>query len=239
MNERQPHAALDANSRVLKARKIEMLLGLVNNGSRMHMLEVGCGSGGISHYFGTHPSGRYEVHAVDVKDSRVVQDGYDFRLVADTGLPYPDTRFDAVISNHVIEHVGDGAEQIHHLQELRRVLKPSGIGYLAVPNRWMLVEPHYRLAFLSWLPVRFRSGYLNRFRGVDCYDCKPLEMRELESMLKTAKLCFENVTVEAIRSVFELEGEKGILQGSISAMPDRLLGLLSPISPTLVYRIWR
>src|SRR3546814_9833619 len=69
-------------------------------------------------------------------------------------LPFADDSFDVVLSNHVIEHVGEQPEQLAHLSELRRVLTPGGIGYLAVPNRWMLVEPHYRLAFLSWWPHR-------------------------------------------------------------------------------------
>ena len=35
-----------------------------------------------------------------------------------------------------------------HLREIRRVLRRDGLAYLAVPNRWALVEPHYRLALL-------------------------------------------------------------------------------------------
>jgi hypothetical protein len=53
--------------------------------------------------------------------------------------------------------VGDLVDQRHHLSEVRRVMNPTGIGYIAVPNRWMLVEPHYRLAFLSWLPLAWRT----------------------------------------------------------------------------------
>jgi SAM-dependent methyltransferase len=30
----------------------------------------------------------------------------------------------------------------------RRVLRPGGVLYLAVPNRWSLVGPRYRLPFL-------------------------------------------------------------------------------------------
>jgi SAM-dependent methyltransferase len=41
------------------------------------------------------------------------------------------------------------------LDEVWRVLKPGGLAYLACPNRYSLVEPHYRLPFLSWFPVRW------------------------------------------------------------------------------------
>jgi SAM-dependent methyltransferase len=239
MNVRQSHAALDMASRELKARKIEVLLGLDHGTNEVQLLEVGCGSGGISYYFGKHSSGRFQVHAVDVKDSRVESAGYAFQTITATGLPYPDAHFDAVISNHVIEHVGDEAAQMHHLQELRRVLKPNGVRYLAVPNRWMLIEPHYSLAFLSWLPVSMRSGYLRRMRGVSFYDCKPLEMGELECMLGASGLLFSNLGVRAVRTMLDIEGKQGLLRHMIVLLPDSIIAWMNPINPTLIYRIAR
>ncbi len=232
---RQAHAVLDMPSRRLKALKIERLLGLDQSTAPICMLEVGCGSGGISHYFGTHPSARFEVHAVDVTDSRLVFDAYDFQVVPDTELPYPDSHFDVVLSNHVIEHVGDEAAQLRHLCELRRVLKPGGVGYLAVPNRWMLVEPHYRLAFLSWLPEAWRSGYLRLFRNATHYDCRPLEMGDLETMFSASDFIYKNVCVEAIRETADIESSIGIQMRIASCLPDSILKLLNPINPTLIY----
>lgn len=235
--QRQAHAVMDMPSRRLKAMKIERLLELDVGTTPLRMLEVGCGSGGISHYFGTHPSGRFDMHAVDVKDSRVVTEGYAYQQVSDTKLPFPDDSFDAVISNHVIEHVGDEAAQLRHLQELRRVLRPGGSGYLAVPNRWMLVEPHYRLIFLSWLPVGFRSGYLSLMRGVDYYDCKPLAMGELERLLEQSGFLFRNISTEAMRFVLEFESNHGIVIRAVSILPDRMLRLMNAFNPTLIYRL--
>jgi ubiquinone/menaquinone biosynthesis C-methylase UbiE len=138
---RQPHAVLDISSRRLKALKIERLLQLTRSDAPLRMLEVGTGSGAIAHYFGTHESLHFEVDAVDVVDNRLVTDGYRYHHVESTRLPFADAVFDVVLSNHVIEHVGDVKSQGAHLAELRRVLKPGGHGYLAVPNRWMLLEP--------------------------------------------------------------------------------------------------
>ena len=69
---RQPHAVLDLTSRRLKGLKIERLLDLASRPQPMRMLEIGTGSGGIAHYFGTHPQLRCEVDAVDVHDNRLV-----------------------------------------------------------------------------------------------------------------------------------------------------------------------
>ncbi|MGH8399236.1 MAG: class I SAM-dependent methyltransferase, partial [Gammaproteobacteria bacterium] len=148
---RLPHAVLDLASRRLKGLKIERLLDLPSRPQPLRILEVGTGSGGIAHYFGTHPQLHCEVDAVDVHDNRLITEGYRYQQVTDTRLPFIDESFDVVLSNHVIEHVGGEQAQRAHLAELHRVLRPEGIGYLAVPNRWMLVEPHYKLAFLSWL----------------------------------------------------------------------------------------
>lgn len=234
---RQPHAVLDLPSRQLKAIKIERLLNLNAQTGKLRMLEIGVGSGGISHYFGTHESARYEVYAVDVVDSRLVRDGYTFTQVEGTNLPFANDYFDVVISNHVIEHVGDNQAQAEHLAELKRVMKTGGVGYLAVPNRWMLIEPHYKLIFLSWWPVDWRSRYLQIFTDYKYYDCKPLEMHELELKLKSANLNSENISVQALRVVFELEGKRGVLQKIVAAMPNWVLEQLSRIIPTLIYKL--
>jgi len=103
---RLPHAALDQASRRLKAMKIERILGLERSSRPYDLLEIGCGSGWISHYFATHPEIPFRVMAVDVHDSRVVHEGYEYVPVYGVDLPFPEASFDVVISNHVIEHVG-------------------------------------------------------------------------------------------------------------------------------------
>lgn len=236
---RQPHAVLDLHSRQLKAIKIERLLGLDASSHPIRLLEVGAGSGGISHYFGTHASDRYEVDAVDVHDSRVVRKGYRFTLVRDTSLPFGNAEFDVVLSNHVIEHVGNAQAQAHHLSELKRVLKANGVAYLAVPNRWMLIEPHYRLAFLSWLPWRWRTPYLRWRNKGEFYDCEPLQMHQLEAMLRQADFGYRNLCIEALRATFEIERRDHLITQLFSYVPDALMSPLKPLIPTLIYRLTR
>jgi SAM-dependent methyltransferase len=199
------------------------------------VLEVGCGSGGISHYFATHPQLQCEVEAVDTVDNRQITDGYSFTLVKSTRLPFPDSSFDVVLTNHVIEHVGPIDEQRMHLRELRRVLRPSGTGYIAVPNRWQLVEPHYKLAFLSWLPHGLRTPYLCLSGRGALYGCEPLQMRQLERLMSDADLHFENLSVSAIRVTLEPEGVSKF-GAMASLLPDSALCWLRPIIPTLIYR---
>lgn len=235
---RRGHAVLDLVSRTPKARKIEALLDLPASGQPLRLLEVGTGSGGIAHYFGTHPRLRCEVDAVDVNDTRQIRDGYRFSLVHGVRLPFPDAHFDAVISNHVIEHVGDRAAQREHLTELRRVLKPDGAGYLAVPNRWQCVEPHYRLAFLSWLPERWRSPYLRWRRRGDEYDCRPLTVPALEALLAEAGFRFTQQHGRALRLTFELERPRALAyRVFLRHVPETVYARLRRVFPTLIYTI--
>lgn len=232
---RRPHAALDLKSRHRKARKIEHLLNLENREEPLRILEVGTGSGGIAHYFATHPVLNCDVTGVDVIDSRQVFEGYKYVKIESVHLPFDDQYFDIVISNHVIEHVGDLAAQQQHLRELRRVLKRDGQGYLAVPNRWMVTEPHYQLKFLSWLPKKWRSPYLN-FRGKGkFYDCEPLEIQELECLMISSDLNFKNICIQALKYVIEEEKYNGFAVRLMKFIPGKLLFALRGLVPTLIY----
>ena len=234
---RQPHAVLDLPSRSWKAEKIARLLGLSTRKQPIRLLEIGTGSGGIAHWFAHHPQLRCEVVAVDVCDNRQLHEGYAFQQVEGVDLPFEEASFDVVISNHVIEHVGDAQAQARHLSEIRRVMKPDGVGYLAVPNRWMLTEPHYRLKLLSWWPHGWRTPYLKLMGKGDFYDCEPLEMRQLERMLDAADFRHRNLCIDALRQTFEIERPHARVTLALRRIPDILLKPSRSIIPTLIYRI--
>jgi SAM-dependent methyltransferase len=237
--QRLPHVVRDLASRRYKGEKIERLLDLHSRPAKQHMLEVGTGSGGIAHYFGTHSKLRYIVDAIDVHDNRLINDGYQYLRADGTRLPFRSESFDIVISNHVIEHVGDHAAQMNHLRELRRIMKPDGCGYLAVPNRWMLVEPHYKLAFLSWLPRSLRTPYLRLSRKGEFYDCEPLELCQLESMMQGAGLDICNISIAALRATLQIEHPDSWLDVSFRHISDALIVPVKGAIPTLIYRFAR
>lgn len=232
--ERQGHAVLDLPSRRHKGEKIERILEL-DPASCYDLLEVGTGSGGIAHYFATQARARCNVVSVDVEDTRLVSDGYEFKRVKSTALPFPDDSFDVVLTNHVIEHVGNRTAQEQHLAEIRRVLRPNGIVYLAVPNRWMLVEPHYKLAFLSWLPRKLRTPWLKLWGKGKFYDCEPLQLGELEALAREASFLAANRSTQAFRLTLAIEGVDGYLARLVSLLPDGLIDCLQRVNPTHIY----
>jgi ubiquinone/menaquinone biosynthesis C-methylase UbiE len=72
-------------------------------------------------------------------------------------LPLADGSVDLVLCNHVYEHVPDASALF---AEILRVLKDNGACYLGAASRLIVMEPHYHLPFLSWLPKRLAHWYM-------------------------------------------------------------------------------
>lgn len=234
--DRRAHAILDCESREQKAAKIIALLGPDVLSSARRILEIGCGSGVIASALSDAGGGRLEVDAVDVVDNRVRRDGYGFQLVDSARLPYEDGRFDVVISNYVIEHVGTAAEQAVHLQEIRRVLADRGVAYLGIPNKWRLVEPHYRLPLLSWFPQRLSDWYVRVTRRGTYYDCLPLAFRPARAMLHMAGFDSRDITVAALRKTLAIEHPASLADRIVNRyVPDWMLRLAMPIMPVYIF----
>lgn len=232
--ERQPHAILDGDSRRLKALKIARLLEPLRPLEGARLLDIGAGSGHIAGNLGALVGEHGEVWAVDVKDQRRTNEGYSFERVTGTTLPFDDGSFDVVLSNHVIEHVGDRAAQLDHLREIRRVLRPGGVCYLAVPNRWGLVEPHFRLPFLSWIPTRLRDPYVRAAGRGSRYDCNLPTRSGLTGLFGEAGLTWHDATVAAMRVYAELEQLSTpvrLVCGAPAPVPRALL----PLNPTMIF----
>lgn len=232
--ERQPHAVLDPESRERKARKIEALLAPRCPLAGSRVLDVGAGSGVIAARLAKAVGAHGEAWAVDVVDQRVEHEGYGFRMVSDTALPFEDERFDIVLSNHILDHVGGEAEQRRHLAEIHRVLAQGGCCYLAVANRWVVVEPHFRLPFLSWLPPALRTPYVKLAGRGEAYDCNLPTRGELLGLLRASSFEYEDLTTDAMRHFAAME-TTGRLVGRLLSTPEWLLRPLRPVIPTMVF----
>jgi len=68
-----------------------------------------------------------------------------------------DERFDLVILDNVLEHLPD---QSGALDKIHSLLKPGGVLYLLVPNKYWPIEVHYHLPFLGWMPLEMANLYL-------------------------------------------------------------------------------
>jgi glycosyltransferase involved in cell wall biosynthesis/SAM-dependent methyltransferase len=228
----EPHAVLDVESRTAKAKKIESLLERRCRVDGARVLDVGTGSGVIAALLADAAGSQGEVVGVDLVDQRVLTEGYRFRQVFDTTLPFSADLFDLVISNHVLDHVGGRREKRRHLAEVRRVLRAGGCCYLAVANRWVVLEPHFRLPFLSWLPRRARTPYVRLARRGRFYDCDLPTRREVLDLVEEAGFAHEELELEALAQYANVEG--GVASRLAARAPHGLLRALLPIFPTVV-----
>jgi ubiquinone/menaquinone biosynthesis C-methylase UbiE len=228
------YAPLEPEERRLKAEKIRRLVETVHPWEGARVLDIGTGAGVIASTFADLVGPKGQVHSVDIADDRVEKAGYEFHLVESATLLFPQDSFDIVVSNHVIEHVGDYPAQREHLGEIRRVLRDDGVLYLATATRWLVMEPHYRLPFLSWLPRRGSDLYLRATgRGHD-YDCYLPTHRRLRKALVDLGFKWKEPYVEAMRLTSEIEEPSGISRRVLKA-PEPVLKALRPAVPTIIF----
>jgi SAM-dependent methyltransferase len=231
--QRAGYESCDVLSREAKAEKIKAVLERECELRGATVLEIGVGSGVIAARFAEFVGAEGRVCGVDVRDSRLQTTGFQFVPTADTSLPFDDASFDVVLSNHVIEHVGGRGEQLAHLSEIARVLKADGVAYLATPNRWTFLEPHFKLPLLSWLPAGARTPYVRLARKGRRYDCEPLSRAELIELCGNAGLVVSDRTLEAIRLTAQVEDVSSVAR-RLAEAPDLVHRALLPVVPAFI-----
>jgi SAM-dependent methyltransferase len=161
----------DEESRRAKGRKIVAILEhfLGASLSARRVLDLGSSTGFISEELAL---GGAEVVGVDIdwpgltaatsRSSR----GVALACAAGERLPFRDECVDVVVFNHIYEHALD---PVALMDEMLRVVRPEGVLFLGLGNRLGVVEPHYRLPFLSYLRPRWADRYVRLYRRGDHY----------------------------------------------------------------------
>lgn len=120
------------------------------------ILEIGAGpSNPTSRYLSS--LGRLSGLDVDpaVRSNECLADAH---VLETERYPFADSRFDACVSNYVLEHIADPGS---HLREIRRILRPGGVYLFRTPNR------HHYVALVSRLsPHWFHKAVANRLRNL-------------------------------------------------------------------------
>jgi SAM-dependent methyltransferase len=113
-----------------------------------HVLDLGCGTGyGTARIAGKCAS----ICGVDISDEAITYATQKYhapnltyrtiRKIEDKRLPFADATFDVIISFQVIEHISDTET---FLDEVCRLLKPSGLVIVATPDRSTRLLPAQR-----------------------------------------------------------------------------------------------
>ena len=115
--------------------RYDLLKRLILTANPEKILDVGCGSGYLSHLLKQErPS--LVIHGCDIAEAALAQarDVLDVAYQLDldrAGLPEPNYAFDLVVCSEVLERL---YEVDLCLQEIARVLKPDGLLIVTVPN---------------------------------------------------------------------------------------------------------
>ena len=143
------------------------------------ILDVGCGLGMYVQAFRRFSQ---DVHGVDLDEDKVAQASLllpNIQVAPAEDLPYPDGRFDVVLSHEVIEHVDDDRLAIAEAVRVLREPGPDGGspgGRLVVfaPNRLYPFETHGafwggsyhfgNIPLVNYLPDRWRNAYCPHVR---------------------------------------------------------------------------
>lgn len=147
-------------------------------------------------------------------------------------LPLASGKFDGVVINHILEHA---ASPPRLLDEVWRVLKPGGVCYLAVPNRYWPMEPHYRLLLLSWLPRFLANGYV-RLAGRGTH--YPEQLPSYWSVRRLSRrFSVEDLTPVLLKTPEQFFPDDPVLlkqARKLSWLPLWLLRILIPAAPSWV-----
>lgn len=153
----------------------------------------------------------------------------DFRLARGEDLPLADGAADVVVLNHIYEHVVDADAVV---ADIHRVLAPAGLAYFGLGNKYGVIEPHYRLPFLSWLPQGAADAYLRRTGRGEHYYESFRSRAGLRRLLSAYDVWDYTLPVLADAAAFHGDD---VVPGWVGRIPQGLLAAALPVVPTYIW----
>ena len=161
---------------VERGKKIASLMAISGGLAGKKVLDIGCGTGGISVAFAKKNARVYAMEPnythpllMDLTMARAAKEEVTLSAVIGRGelLPFGNESFDIVILNDVLEHV-EYPEKV--VSETARILSRDGLMYLSTPNKYsfkqLIREGHSGLFGVTLLPPKVAAFYVTRVRKV-------------------------------------------------------------------------
>ena len=144
-------------------------------------------------------------------------------------MPFPDGSVDLIVYNHIYEHVVDPDAV---MVEIRRILKPEGAVYLGLGNRLGVMEPHYRLPFLSYLPPALADRYVRASGRADHYHERFRTRPGLRKLVRGLRVWDYSLTVVTEPERFAADD---LVPGKLRSLPLAGWKALLPVLPTYIW----
>lgn len=118
--------------------------------------------GGSYYTFWVYSPVKPKVTILNPKTSWLRCDEPGFTTMVGDGraLPFEDESFDIVVSNSVIEHLGEWQQQKKFAEEIRRVGRSY---WVQTPSRTFFMEPHFLAPLIHFLPKKYRKLLARHF----------------------------------------------------------------------------
>jgi len=223
----------DEDSRTKKGKKIIAILRdfLRSGMGALRCLDIGCSVGIISELLADEMGWviglDIDEEALTIAHQREGKGNVDFLMGDALQLPFANASFDVVICAQVYEHVSEPKGLIN---EIQRVLKAGGLCFFSGPNKLAIIEAHYSLPFLHWLPKPLAGLYLRVTGRGQEYSEGPLFYWQLRKLLRDFEI--RDYTVEIIANPQRYFCTDEIKQKSwITRIPKWILRLLLFLMP--------
>jgi 2-polyprenyl-3-methyl-5-hydroxy-6-metoxy-1,4-benzoquinol methylase len=223
----------DIDGRARKGQKIRVMINdyFGHNLNGMQCLDIGCSIGVISSVLAEN---FHIIIGLDIDSPSVfwaqknyVRTNSSFIIADGMQVPFSAGIFDVIICAQCYEHVAD-ANRLS--DEVYRLLKPGGVCMFSGPNRLAIIEDHYQMPFLSWLPRPLADLYLQLAKRGQVYDVHPMTFWELRDLWKKFKI--HDYTIKMLREPMKYMMENEVNGISwLKYLPDWSLQILLVFAP--------
>jgi hypothetical protein len=178
------HKASHSWSAKLRRQRFQLLEQLLaKHPGEVQILDLG----GTAEYWNTvlpHRSQRLQITLLNIDEPECVVPGFQYLQGDARDLSqFADQSFDLIVSNSVIEHVGDWTDQQQMAGEIQRVARSY---YVQTPNRYFPIEPHFLFPGYQFLPEWAQLWLLQNMR-LGTYD-KVADRTEALALIREIRL---------------------------------------------------
>ena len=195
-------------------------------------LDIGCSTGFVADALQRAGA---KVTGLDIDDPGLARarerfgSEIDFLNASGDEIPMPTDSVDIVVFNHIYEHVVDADAM---MADIRRVLRPDGVVYLGLGNRLGVMEPHYKLPFLSWLPKPIAHRYVRATGRATNYYETFRTRRGLRKMCVGLRVWDYTYTVLNDSREF---GADDMVPARLTSAPPMIWRMFAPVIPTFIW----
>ncbi len=212
--------------RVKKANKTILILkDYLKSTSKLTLVDIGSSTGIMTNeyakYFKTVIGVDLDEQAVIYANEKYGAENVRFISSPIEVVELPESSVDVVTCTQIYEHV---PSETILLDSIYKLLKPGGVCYFAASNRFKIIEPHYNLPFLSFLPKKVANVYIKIFTTHDEYYENLLSLRNLKILVSKFEVI--DYTLKVIKNPTKYSADEMLKENTLKYFLYNILSKL-------------